>query len=248
MKTSDFKNKLATIIDADRGSSRVSRIYDYCMVVVIVLSLVPMMFLGGGYRWLNCISWVAGIVFLLDFIARCYVSPIDRYKIGCPWWRRYPFSFMGVVDFLSILPLFGIVNSKFSLFKFFRLVRIVALIKFTRYSTKDDILLRVFQNNKNVLKDIGIFIFLYILISALLIYNVEPHINPSTGQETFATFFDAVYWSVVTLTTVGYGDIYPTTILGKIISICSMVFGIGIIATVSSVITAGFIEEIKKHP
>ncbi|MDE6682631.1 MAG: potassium channel family protein, partial [Muribaculaceae bacterium] len=130
----------------------------------------------------------------------------------------------------------------------FRLLRIVALIKFTRYSTKDDMLLRVFQNNKNVLKDISIFIFLYILISALLIYNVEPHINPSTGQETFATFFDAVYWSVVTLTTVGYGDIYPTTILGKIISICSMVFGIGIIATVSSVITAGLIEEIKKYP
>ena len=247
MKTSDFKNKLASIIDADRGSSLVSRIYDYCMIAVIVLSLVPMMFLGGGYWWLNCISWVTGIVFLLDFIARCYVSPVDRYKIGCPWWRRYPFSFMGVVDFLSILPLFGMVSSKFSLFKLFRLVRIVSLIKFSRYSSMDDMLLRVLKNSWDILKTISIFIFLYILISALLIYNVEPHINPSTGQETFVNFFDAVYWSVVTLTTVGYGDIYPITILGKIISICSMVFGIGIISTVSSIITAGLIKEIKMH-
>lgn len=248
MKTSDFKNKLASIIDADRGKSRVSRIYDYCMEVVIVLSLVPMMFLGGGYWWLNCLSWFTVVVFLLDFIIRCYVSPVDKYKIGRPWWRRYPFTFMGIVDFLSILPIFGMVNFKFSLFKFFRLIRIVVLIKISRYSTMDDMLLRVFKSNWNVIKTISTFIFLYILISALLVYNVEPHINPSTGQETFNTFFDAVYWSVVTLTTVGYGDIYPITILGKIISICSMVFGIGIISTVSSIITAGLIEEIKKYP
>ena len=247
MQTSDLRYKLAQIINADRGESRVSRIYDYCMGATIVLSLVPLMFLGGSNWWLDCLSWVTVVVFLLDFIARCYVSPVDKYKIGRPWWRRYPFSFMGMVDFLSILPIFGMVSHKFSLFKLFRLVRIVALIKLTRYSTKDDMLLRVFQSNKNVLKTIGIFIFLYILISALLIYNVEHHINPSTGQETFSTFFDAVFWSVVTLTTVGYGDIYPITILGKIISICSMIFGIGIIATVSSVITSGLIEEIKKH-
>ncbi|MDE6225494.1 MAG: ion transporter, partial [Muribaculaceae bacterium] len=136
--------------------------------------------------------------------------------------------------------------SKLALFKLFRLIRIVAIIKYARYSDKDDVLLRVLKKNIRVLKTISIFMLLYVYISALLIYNIEPHVNPTTGETTFSTFFDAVYWSIVTLTTVGYGDIYPVTFLGKLISVCSMVCGIGMIATVSSVVTAGIIEEINK--
>ncbi len=246
MEGLDFRHRLARIIDADRAHDKASMIYDWCMIVVIVLSLLPLMFLSDNNPVLDFISWATVIVFLIDFIARCYVSPVDKYKVGLPWWRRYPFSFMGAVDFLSILPVFGMINNKLYLFKLFRLARIVAIIKYTRYSDKDDLLLRVLKRNLSVIKTISIFMLLYVYISALLIYNIEPHINPSTGEETFSTFFDAVYWSVVTLTTVGYGDIYPVTLLGKIISICSMICGIGMIATASSVVTAGIIEEINK--
>ncbi|MDE6543214.1 MAG: ion transporter, partial [Muribaculaceae bacterium] len=170
----------------------------------------------------------------------------DSYKSGRPCWRRYPFTFMGATDLLSIIPVLGMINNKLSLTKIFRLVRIVAILKYSRYSDKDDLMLRVLKKNLSVIKTISIFMFLYVYISALMIYNIEPPINPSTGEETFSTFFDAVYWSVVTLTTVGYGDIYPVTLLGKIISICSMICGVGMIATVSSVVTAGIVEEINK--
>ena len=78
----------------------------------------------------------------------------------------------------------------------------------------------------------------YILISALVIYNVEP--------ESFETFFDALYWATISLTTVGYGDIYPITTIGRIVTMISSAFGIAIIALPSGVITAGYLEEISK--
>lgn len=79
----------------------------------------------------------------------------------------------------------------------------------------------------------------YVLISALVILNVEP--------ETFDNYFEAVYWATISLTTVGYGDIYPITILGKIITMISSVLGIAIVALPAGVITAGIMEEINKN-
>ena len=78
----------------------------------------------------------------------------------------------------------------------------------------------------------------YILVSALVIYNVEP--------ESFKTFFDAIYWATVSLTTVGYGDIYPVTTIGRLVTMVSSVFGIAIIALPSGVITAGYLSEVNK--
>lgn len=79
----------------------------------------------------------------------------------------------------------------------------------------------------------------YILVSALVIYNVEP--------ESFKTFFDAIYWATISLTTVGYGDIYPVTTIGRIVTMISSAFGIAIIALPSGVITAGYLAEINKE-
>ncbi len=245
MKILKIRYNIARIIDADQEASYASRIYDWFMIGTIILSLIPLMFLDENNVTLNIISWVTVIIFILDFIARCFVSPVDKYKIGRPWWRRYPFSFMGVVDFLSILPIFGMICRKFALFKIFRLARIVSILKFVRYSDKDDLLYRALKKNIPILRIIFVFAILYIFISSLVIYNVEPSINPTTGEVIFSSFFDSIYWSVVTLTTVGYGDIYPVTVLGKMFSICSMIFGLGMIATVSSVITTGFIQEIN---
>ena len=78
----------------------------------------------------------------------------------------------------------------------------------------------------------------YVVISALVIYNVEP--------DSFETFFDAIYWATISLTTVGYGDIYPVTTIGRIVTMISSVFGIAIIALPSGVITAGYLEEVNK--
>ena len=76
-------------------------------------------------------------------------------------------------------------------------------------------------------------------------FNAEPRFNPETGAETFGSFFDALYWATVTLTTVGYGDMIPVTDVGRLVSMVSSLFGVAIIALPSGVITASYLEEIR---
>ena len=87
-----------------------------------------------------------------------------------------------------------------------------------------------------MLSAVGTLSVAYVLVSALVVYNIEPDI--------FNSFFDAIYWAVVSLTTVGYGDIYPVTTLGRFVTMLSSIFGIAIIALPSGVITAGYLSEL----
>ena len=93
------------------------------------------------------------------------------------------------------------------------------------------------KKSKDALMAVCVLAFGYILISALVIYNVEP--------DTFDNFFDAFYWATVSLTTVGYGDIYPVSVLGRIITMISSIFGIAIVALPAGIITAGYMSEIE---
>ena len=106
-----------------------------------------------------------------------------------------------------------------------------------RYSRNFEIISNVLKKQKRTLYAVITLAAAYITISALVIFNVEP--------ETFNTFFDAIYWATVSLTTVGYGDIYPISNVGKIITMISSIIGVAIIALPSGVITAGYLEEIN---
>ena len=126
-----FRYSIAKIIDADKGQSTASRIYDGFMVCTIILSMMPLMSTSDDNPMLDYLTWLTAVIFIIDFMLRWYVSPIDSFKIGYPWWRRYPFTFMGLVDVMSILPIFGLVNNNFYLFKLFRVGRIVGQRIFT---------------------------------------------------------------------------------------------------------------------
>ena len=148
---------------------------------------------------------------------------------------------MAIIDLLSILPSVSVLNSSFRLLKLFRLLRTLKVLrafKFLRYSKSFEIISNVFKKQKKVLAAVATMAVAYVLVSALVIYNVEP--------ESFNTFFDAVYWATISLTTVGYGDLYPVTTIGRIVTMISSVFGIAIIALPSGVITAGYLSEINK--
>lgn len=112
-------------------------------------------------------------------------------------------------------------------------------MKAFRYSRTLKIIGSVVRNSKEALIVVASFACFYILISALLVFNVEP--------DTFNTFFDAIYWATVSLTTVGYGDLYPVTTIGKAISMVSSVLGIAIIALPASIITAGYMKALDEY-
>ena len=104
---------------------------------------------------------------------------------------------------------------------------------------------KVIRKEKTVLMTVlGIAVF-YVFLTALIMFNVEPRINPETGATTFRDFFDALYWATVTLTTVGYGDLTPVTDIGRLVSMLSSLFGVAVIALPSGVITASYLEELR---
>lgn len=157
----------------------------------------------------------------------------------------YPFSFWAIIDLLSILPSFKILGSDFKLLRTTRMLKILRLTKGLRYSTQLLLFVDVLKKERKILTTVMFFAIAYIFVTALIMFNFEPRINPNTGNETFSTFFDALYWATVTLTTVGYGDLCPATDLGRFVSMMSSIFGVAIIALPSGIITASYLDELR---
>ncbi len=234
-----MRKKLFSIIESAENDSKLSNIYDFIMMVTIVVSVVPLAFKETNtiFQW---IDYITVTIFILDYFLRLITADYKLKKSVISFFV-YPITPMAVIDLISILPSITILNSSFRLLKLFRLLRTLKVLrafKFLRYSKSFDIITNVFRKQKKVLSAVATMAVAYILISALVIYNVEP--------ESFETFFDAIYWATISLTTVGYGDIYPITTIGRIVTMISSAFGIAIIALPSGVITAGYLEEISK--
>lgn len=228
-----------------KGRRARRRIYDGVMLACIVMSIVPLMFLGDYpvFRYLELISVAA---FVYDYLLRWSRSPawLGRGRFS---YLVYPFTPMAVIDLLSILPVLNLIAPSFKLFRLTRLLKIVRVLKFFRYSDKILVFGRVLRKEREVLFSVLLLAVFYIFVTALIMFNVEPAVNPETGEETFASFFDALYWATVTLTTVGYGDLCPVTDLGRCIPMLSSLFGVAVIALPSGVITASYLDELREQ-
>ena len=117
------------------------------------------------------------------------------------------------------------------------MIRVFRAFKTFRYSKNIQIIKNVFVKQKDSLMVVCALAFGYIFITALIMFNLEPG--------TFKTFFDALYWATVSLTTVGYGDIYAVSNIGKFITMVSSLVGIAIVALPAGIITAGYLDEIN---
>ena len=209
-----MRKRLYEIIEvADRGD-RLSRIYDWVMMVCIVVSLIPLAFKGYHPRLL-LVDKICVIVFIVDYLLRLLTADYKYHQLPpAVAFVRYPFSFLALIDLLAILPSLS-------------------------YSRSVRLLLNVFRSSKDPLITVGTLAAAYVVISALVIFNVEP--------QSFDTFFDAIYWAAVTLTTVGYGDIYPVTAVGRTIAVVSSVFGVAIVALPAGILTAGYMNELSRE-
>ena len=217
--------------------------YDILMLVAILVSVVPLMFVEE-YPVFRVIEIVTVSIFIVDYILR-WITADYRLQKGGWSFVIYPFTAWAVIDLLSILPALSLIGRGFKILRITRLLRILRLFKLIRYSDKIEILGGVLRKEKGVLLSVlGVAVF-YVFVTALIMFNVEPHVNPVTGATTFATFFDALYWATVTLTTVGYGDMIPATDVGRFVSMLSSLFGVAIIALPSGVITASYLEELR---
>ena len=183
-------------------------------------------------------------LFILDYVLRWMTADFRSGKQGWSF-AVYPFTGWAIVDMLSILPGLSLIGRGFKILRLTRLVRILRFLRLFRYSNKIQTLGKVLYREKGVLLTVLGIAVLYVFITALVMFNAEPHVNPVTGATTFEDFFDALYWATVTLTTVGYGDMIPVTDTGRFVSMLSALFGVAIIALPSGVITASYLEELR---
>lgn len=241
----DFRKRLYEIIEKGQSGDKISIGYDMVMLVFIILSIVPLMFIEA-HPVFKYFETCTVCVFIADYILRWATSDF-RVNKGIWSFLIYPFTPMAIIDLLSILPGLNVIKPGFKIFRITRLFKILRVFKFLRYSEKIAIFVRVLKKEQSVLLSVLVISVFYVFVTALVMFNVEPQINPNTGVATFTSFFDALYWATVTLTTVGYGDLCPVTDIGRFVSMLSSLFGVAIIALPSGVITASYLDELRKQ-
>jgi len=157
------------------------------------------------------------------------------------------FSFMAMMDLLAILPFYlpFIIPFDLRMLRMFRIVRLFRLFKLNRYTSAFKTISEVFARRKSQIVAAFIIISLLMVVASLIMYELENSAQP----EVFSNAFSGLWWAVATFTTVGYGDIFPITIGGKIVAGLMAFLGIGLVAVPTGIISAGFIEaiEIDKH-
>ena len=235
-----MRNRLFEIIEVGSEKDKQSQAYDFFMMLTIIVSIIPL-WTHNNIPAFNVIDKVTVIIFIIDYILRLITADIKLQR-GPISFLLYPFSIMAIIDLLSILPSVSALKSGYRLLKIFRLFRtfkVFRIFKAFRYSKNINMVINVFRKQKDSLLVVCGFALAYVLISALVIFNAEP--------ETFPTMYDAIYWATISLTTVGYGDVYAVSDIGKFITMISAVLGIAIVALPAGIIIAGYQEELNRE-
>jgi len=257
----------STNADADKKIKPINMIDDYFISGLIIVNIIAIILesfdslYAEYYTLFTVFDWFAAIVFTIEYTLRIWIADklyVDIYKKKhgkkfeelfrnkSPWyWRRkYIFSPMGLTDFFAIapfyLPLFVALDPH-SL-KIVQLIRLVRLFKLAHYFSSLTMVLNVIRGKRDELLTTIFASTVMILLSASIMYHIEHDIQPDKFPNIFASF----WWAVATLTTIGYGDVFPVTGMGQFLAAITALFGIGLVAIPTGIVSMGFMEEIQK--
>lgn len=237
---SKFKEKTYTIIF--KADTRAGKLFDVFLLFLIVLSLVVIMLesvepIEARYgKILVAMEWGSTILFTLEYIARLYSTPRPK---------QYAFSFFGVIDLLSILPtwleLYFPHGHMLMAIRSIRLIRIFRVFNLTSYLRESRVLLDALSSGKKKITVFLTTVLTIVILMGTIMYQIE-------GRENgFTSIPRSMYWAVVTLTTVGYGDIAPKTPVGQFIASVVMILGYSIIAIPTGIVGGEIALAAKKE-
>ncbi len=242
------RKRVFEIIEVGNDIDTISRSYDFLNALFIIVNLlVSILYTFEEVRsicgnLLLVIEEITVAGFAIDYILRLYTAkylyPSYSEKRAL---KKYAHSFTGIVDLLSFLPYYLPIffPAGAAVFRMFRIVRIFRLFRVTAYYDSLNVITEVIAGKRTQLISSVFIIVVLMLASSLCMYSLEHDAQP----DVFKNAFSGIWWSASTLLTVGYGDIYPITALGKFLSIIITFLGVGMVAIPTGIISAGFVEQ-----
>ena len=246
----NVRDRIFNIIQIGKRTDLLSTSFDIFIVIMIMLNLFVTLFStfeeSVPYAGIiNVIDTITIIVFTIEYILRLWTADFlypSKKRAAATF--KFVFSFYGIIDLLTILPFYlpfffpaGIVA-----FRMLRVIRIFRLFKINSTYDAFNVITDVLKDKKNQLLSSMSLILIMMLASSLFMYSLEHEAQP----EQFANAFSGIWWSTSTLLTVGYGDIYPITLGGRIMAIVISFLGVGMVAIPTGIISAGFVEQYTK--
>lgn len=241
------KKRTFEIIQIGRRNDLPSRAFDIFISIVIILNIVAMFLetfqeLSPLHTFFRCVEWITLGIFCIEYSLRIWTADLLFPKLPKKKARlRFLISFDGIVDLFTILPFFYL--SGFIVFRMLRVVRIFHLFRINAHYDSFHVIVNVLKDKKNQIASSLFIIAVLMLASSLGIYSAEHKAQP----EVFKNAFSGIWWSVSTLLTVGYGDIYPVTVIGRVMAIFIAFLGVGVVAIPTGIISAGFVEHYTKN-
>ena len=241
-----YKKRIFDIIQIGNTEDIISRGFDILLTIVILLN-ISVLFLSTFEKMdpyadiLQSFETVTILIFCIEYALRIWTSDLlypDKPKGKAI--LTFLASFDGIVDLLTILPFFYL--SGFSAFRMLRVVRIFHLFRINAYYDSFNVITSVLYEKKNQIASSVFIILVIMLASSLCMYSVEHPVQP----EAFKNAFSGIWWSLSTIFTVGYGDIYPITPLGRFMAVIITFLGVGVVAIPTGIISAGFVEQYSK--
>ena len=241
-----MKRNIFNIIQIGDKSNRPSRIFDVFITVVILTNIVitflqtfdSLNFLSGFF---NVSEIITILIFSVEYLLRIWTADyLYPQKSSAEARLSFLVSFDGIIDLLTILPFFFL--SGMVIFRMLRVARIFHLFRLNaRYDSFNVITTVLYEKRNQIISSLFIVLIL-MLASSLCMYSVEHDAQPNV----FRNAFSGIWWSMSTLLTVGYGDIYPITTLGRVMAICIAYLGVGAVAIPTGIISAGFVEQYQR--
>lgn len=254
MTTSKYQ-KIKCIVDdiINKEENEASKLFDYFIVTLIlanvaVIILESFEWISKGYsNYFGYFETFSAFVFTIEYILRIWTADL-RFK-GKNWFYsvlRFVVTPMAIIDLLAIapflLPMFF--NSDLLFIRILRLItRILRVFKLNRYTKAMKLIGKVVRDKKDELLVTVFITFILLLVASALMFNIEHEVH----GDAFPNIAAAFWWAVATLTTIGYGDVYPVTGLGKFLSAVIAMLGIGLVALPTGIISSSFMEELGKQ-
>lgn len=247
----NVKKRTFEIIESAHNDDIKSKIFDIFIISLIVINLVIVIAetFTLPEQLVNVLDIIEDIsigIFTVEYMLRIWTADLLYPQYSPVKARlRYIFSFMALIDLLAILPAYlpMIIPIDLRVLRILRTIRIFRIFKINRYTNALKTIGQVFKNEASQLISSTLVVGLLMIIASVLMYNIENAAQP----EAFSNAIETMWWAVSTLTTVGYGDVYPITAAGRVLSTIIAFLGIGMVAIPTGIITAGFTKITNKE-